>query len=113
MQDTAQSRDPLPKVWEPESRMGDMLRGKRGLVVGIANENSIAFGCAAKVRAFGAELAVTYANEKSERYVRPLAEKIQADLIGPVKAALEATVRYLSVELGDKSIQSTRFPRVP
>ena len=49
--------DRLPKVWDPESRIGDMLRGKRGLVVGIANEHSIAFGCAAKLRGFGAELA--------------------------------------------------------
>jgi len=53
------------------SRIGDMLRGKCGLVVGVANENSIAFGCAAKLRAFGAALAVTYLNEKAERYVRP------------------------------------------
>ncbi|WP_431281286.1 enoyl-ACP reductase FabI [Humitalea sp. 24SJ18S-53] len=76
--------DPLPKVWDPDSRVGDMLRGLRGLVVGIANENSIAFGCAAKLRAFGAELAVTYLNEKSERFVRPLAEQIDAALILPL-----------------------------
>ena len=31
--------DPLPKVWDPDSRVGDMLRGRRGLVVGIANEH--------------------------------------------------------------------------
>lgn len=73
--------DPLPKVWDPEHRIGDMLRGKRGLVVGVANEHSIAFGCAAKLRAFGAEIALTYLNEKSERFVRPLAEQIQADLL--------------------------------
>lgn len=76
--------DPLPKVWDPESRIGDMLRGKRGLVVGIANEHSIAYGCAAKLRAFGADLAVTYLNEKSERFVRPLAEQLQADLVMPL-----------------------------
>lgn len=84
MQDTLKPADPLPKVWDPDSRIGDMLRGKCGLVVGVANENSIAFGCAAKLRAFGAELAVTYLNEKSERYVRPLAEQISADLILPL-----------------------------
>jgi enoyl-[acyl-carrier protein] reductase I len=84
MENIAQPIDPLPKVWDPESRIGDMLRGKRGLVVGVANENSIAFGCASKLRAFGAELAITYANEKSERYVRPLAEQIQAGLILPL-----------------------------
>ncbi len=42
--------DPLPKVWDPNDRIGDMLVVKRGLVVGIANEHSIAFGCAAKLR---------------------------------------------------------------
>ncbi len=76
--------DPLPKVWDPDTRVGDMLRGRRGLVVGIANENSIAYGCAAKLRAFGAELAVTYLNEKSEKYVRPLAEELKASLILPL-----------------------------
>jgi enoyl-[acyl-carrier protein] reductase I len=76
--------DPLPKVWDPDSRIGDMLAGKRGLVVGVANEFSIAFGCAAKLRAFGAELALTYLNEKSEGYVRPLAEQIQASLLMPL-----------------------------
>lgn len=82
--DVAYSRDPLPKVWDPDSRIGDMLRGKRGLIVGIANEHSIAFGCAAKLRAFGAELAVTYLNEKAEPFVRPLAERIDARLILPL-----------------------------
>ncbi|MGO9432589.1 enoyl-ACP reductase FabI [Rhodoblastus sp.] len=84
MHDIANSTDPLPKVWDPESRIGDMLRGKRGLVVGVANEHSIAFGCAAKLRAFGAELAITYLNEKSERFVRPLAEQVEAGLILPL-----------------------------
>jgi enoyl-[acyl-carrier protein] reductase I len=36
----------LPAAWNPDSRLGDMLRGKRGLIAGIANHNSIAFGCA-------------------------------------------------------------------
>jgi enoyl-[acyl-carrier protein] reductase I len=84
MRNIAQPIDPLPKVWDPETRIGDMLRGKRGLVVGIANESSIAFGCAAKLRAFGAELAITYLNDKAERFVRPLAEQIAANLFMPL-----------------------------
>lgn len=76
--------DPLPKIWDPGARIGDMLRGKRGLVVGVANENSIAFGCASKLRAFGAEIGLTYGAEKSERFVRPLAEQIQADFLLPM-----------------------------
>ena len=43
-----------------------LLDGKRGLIVGIANENSIAWGCAKAFRAFGAQLAVTYLNEKAK-----------------------------------------------
>ena len=44
--------------------------GKRGLIVGIANEHSIAWGCAAAFRALGAELAVTYRTEKARKYRR-------------------------------------------
>ena len=84
MDEPARPIDPLPKVWDPDTRVGDMLLGRRGLVVGIANENSIAFGCAAKLRAFGAELAVTYLNEKAEPYVRPLAEELKASLVLPL-----------------------------
>ena len=84
MIDLANPVDPLPKVWDPEMRIGDMLRGKRGLVIGVANENSIAFGCASKLRAFGAEIGLTYGNEKSERFVRPLAEQIQAAFLLPM-----------------------------
>jgi enoyl-[acyl-carrier protein] reductase I len=80
MDDGRRHVDPLPRVWDPDDRIGDMLKGRRGLVVGIANEHSIAFGCAAKLRAFGADIAVTYLNEKAERFVRPLAEQLDADL---------------------------------
>ena len=73
--------DPLPRVWDPDRKVGEMLKGFRGLVVGIANENSIAYGCAAKLRAFGADLAVTWLNDKAERFVRPLAEELQADIM--------------------------------
>ena len=61
-----------------------MLTGKKGLVVGIANENSIAYGCAKKFRAAGAELAVTYLNEKADKYVRPLAGALEAGLFLPL-----------------------------
>ncbi len=72
--------DPLPTIWNPDQRIGDMLKGKRGLVVGIANADSIAFGAAAKLRAFGAGLAVTWLNEKAEPHVRPLAEQLGAEI---------------------------------
>lgn len=59
------------------------LTGKRGLVVGIANEHSIAYGCARSFRDAGAELAITYLNAKAEPHVRPLAEKLGSPLILP------------------------------
>jgi hypothetical protein len=54
-----------------------LLEGKKGLIVGIANENSIAWGCAKAFRAFGAELAGTYLNDKAKKYVEPLAPGVR------------------------------------
>ncbi len=59
------------------------LSGKRGLVVGIANADSIAYGCARAFRDAKAELAVTYLNSKAEPHVRPLAESLDASIIVP------------------------------
>ena len=53
-----------------------LLEGKRGLIVGIANDQSIAWGCARAFRALGAELAVTYLNEKARPHVEPLARAV-------------------------------------
>jgi len=63
-----------------------LLEGKRGLVVGIANENSIAWGCARAFRAFGAELAVTYLNDKAKTFVEPLARELEAPIVMPLDA---------------------------
>lgn len=60
------------------------LAGQKALVVGIANEQSIAYGCAKALRAQGAELAITYLNDKAETYVRPVAESLGADIIMPL-----------------------------
>jgi enoyl-[acyl-carrier protein] reductase I len=109
------SVDPLPKVWDPDTRIGDMLAGMRGLVVGIANEHSIAYGCAAKLRGFGAELAVTWLNEKAERFVRPLAEQVQASIMLPLDVEqpgqLEAVFERIAAEWGrlDFVIHSIAF----
>ena len=61
-----------------------LLEGKRGLIVGIANENSIAWGCAKAFRALGAELAVTYLNDKAKKYVKPLAHALEAPILLPL-----------------------------
>ena len=61
-----------------------LLEGKKGLIVGIANEDSIAWGCAAAFRAFGAEVAVTYLNDKAKKYVEPLARELKAPIMMPL-----------------------------
>src|SRR6476660_5839107 len=61
-----------------------LLEGKRGLIVGIANDQSIAWGCAKAFRAFGAELAVTYLNDKAKKYVEPLARELEAPILMPL-----------------------------
>ncbi|WP_205962557.1 enoyl-ACP reductase FabI [Paraburkholderia phosphatilytica] len=59
------------------------LSGKRGLVVGIANAQSIATGCARAFRDAGAELAITYLNEKAEPFVRPVADALDCAIVLP------------------------------
>lgn len=64
-----------------------MLKGKKGLVVGIANQHSIAWGCAKAFHEQGAELAVTYLNDKAQPYVEPLADQLET----PIIAKLDVT----------------------
>ena len=61
-----------------------VLAGKKALVVGIANEHSIAYGCARAFHALGAELAVTYLNHKAKPHVEPLATGLGAPLCLPL-----------------------------
>ena len=78
------------------------LAGKKGLVVGIANEDSLAFGCARAFRGLGADLAVTYV-EKSRRWVRPLAEQLESPIILPCdvqNCQLEAVFERIKREWG-------------
>jgi enoyl-[acyl-carrier protein] reductase I len=60
------------------------LSGQKALVVGIANEHSIAYGCAKAFRRLGAELAVTYLNEKARPFVEPLARELEAKIFMPL-----------------------------
>lgn len=73
----------------------DSLKGKKGLIVGIANEHSIAWGCARAFHDAGAELAITYLNEKAEPYVRPLAEAVKAPIIAPLDVTSETEMEGL------------------
>lgn len=76
------------------------LRGKRGLVVGIANEHSIAWGCARALREAGAELAVTWLNDKARPHVEPLARQVQAAIQLPLDVSNEEQTQALFEAIG-------------
>ena len=81
-----------------------LLKGKKGLIVGIANRNSIAYGCAEVLHGAGAELAVTYLNAKAEPFVRPLAEELGSPIVVPCdvreRGQLEAVFSRIQKEWG-------------
>ena len=68
------------------------MQGKRGLVMGVANERSLAWGIAAACAAQGAELAFTYQGEALEKRVRPLAASVGSDLLAPCDVAEDASI---------------------
>jgi enoyl-[acyl-carrier protein] reductase I len=63
--------------------MQDLMKGKRGLVMGVANDHSIAWGIAKAVAAEGAELALTYQGDAMEKRVKPLAQTLGVDMVLP------------------------------
>jgi enoyl-[acyl-carrier protein] reductase I len=74
------------------SRQGTLLEGKRGVIMGAANNRSLGWGIAEACAAQGAQLAFTYQGEALERRVRPLAASIGSDLLVPCDVADEASI---------------------
>jgi enoyl-[acyl-carrier protein] reductase I len=92
-----------------------LLEGKKGLIVGVANDKSIAWGCAKAFRAFGAEVAVTYLNDKAKKFVEPLARALEAPIFMPldvsVAGEMEAVFERITKEWGklDYLVHSIAF----
>lgn len=92
-----------------------LLEGKKGLIVGIANDHSIAWGCARAFRALGADLAITYLNDKAKPHVEPLAAEVDAPIFVPMDVMkdgeLEAVFARIEREWGklDFVIHSIAF----
>ena len=78
------------------------LKGSKALVVGVANQYSIAYGCAKAFRELGADLAITYINEKTRGYVEPLAQELEAPIFMPLDVGapgmLEAVFERIAKE---------------
>ena len=85
-----------------------VLKGAKALVVGVANQYSIAYGCAKAFRELGAELAITYVNEKTKTYVEPLAKELGAPIFMPLDVAtpgmLEAVFEKIEKKWGKLDI---------
>jgi enoyl-[acyl-carrier protein] reductase I len=109
--------DPLDRMLKGvEGRpMGTDLKGRKGLVIGVANEMSIAYGCARAFHAAGAELALTYLDDRAGPHVRPLAEELSCPIVMACDVerpgALEAVFARLGRDWGrlDFALHSIAF----
>jgi enoyl-[acyl-carrier protein] reductase I len=89
----------LPTIPDVKAKL---LEGKKGLVVGIANDQSIAWGCARAFRALGADLAVTYLNDKARPHVAPLAEALEAAIFMPLDMAIPGQLETVFEKIGEE-----------
>ncbi len=80
------------------------LAGCKALITGIANEQSIVWGCAQALSLLGAEVAITYLNDKARPHVEPLARQVNAPLLMPLdvrlEGQLEAAFEWITIEWG-------------
>jgi enoyl-[acyl-carrier protein] reductase I len=80
------------------------LKGSKALVVGVANQHSIAYGCARAFRELGADLAITYIDERTRTFVEPLARELEAPIFMPLDVGtpgmLEAVFERIAAEWG-------------
>ncbi len=72
-----------------------ILQGRKALVVGIANDSSIAYGCAKAFREVGADLAITFLNEKARPHVEPIAQEVEAQLFLPLDVSVPGQLEAL------------------
>ena len=82
--------------------MTGLMQGKRGLIMGVANNHSIAWGCAKALSDQGAELAFTYQGEAFERRVKPLAESVGSDIVMDCDVQDEASMDAVFDTLADR-----------
>jgi enoyl-[acyl-carrier protein] reductase I len=82
-----------------------LLENKKGLIVGIANEHSIAWGCAKAFAGLGARVAVTYLSEKAKKFVEPLAQELDSPIVMPLdltrSGEMEAVFDRIRAEWGE------------
>ena len=91
-----------------DSNIRQVLAGQKALVIGVANDQSIAYGCAKAFHMVGAELAITWLNERARPYVEPLAQELSATITGAVDVSvpgqMEAIFERIRSEWGHLDI---------
>ena len=75
------------------------LKGAKALVVGVANEHSIAYGCAKAFHEMGADIALTYLNEKAKPHVEPVAKELEAPIFMPLDVSKEGMLEAVFDEI--------------
>ena len=72
-----------------------VLAGRKALVIGVANDQSIAYGCAKAFHTVGAELAITWLNERARPHVEPLAQNLAASITGPLDVSVPSQLEAI------------------
>ena len=85
-----------------DEQLRPVLAGKKALVVGVANEASIAYGCAKAFRSVGADLAISWLNGKARRWVEPLAQELEASITGELDVAVPGQLEALFDQIREK-----------
>ena len=79
-----------------------VLAGQKALVIGVANGKSIAYGCAKAFRTTGAELAISWLNEKARKHVEPLARELEASIVGEVDVSVTGQLEAMFGQIRSK-----------
>ena len=79
-----------------------VLAGQKALVIGVANDKSIAYGCAKAFRTTGAELAMSWLNEKARKHVEPLARELEASIVGEVDVTVPGQLEAMFDQIRSK-----------
>lgn len=79
----------------PDTQIRQVLSGRKALVIGVANDQSIAYGCAKAFRAVGAEIGMTWLSDRARPYVEPLALELEASVTGPLDVSAQGQLEAI------------------
>ena len=78
-----------------DANIRPVLAGQKALIVGVANDQSIAYGCAKAFRTVGADVAITWLNDRARPHVEPLAKELDASITGPLDVSVPGQLKSI------------------